>query len=268
MSKNLNGKVAAVFAAAGTISGSVAQAFARHGAKVYVSGRDLKKVAAIADNIRRMGGKAVPVKADALEESEIDLFFEQVMAEEERLDIVFNGIGIPGSEYGTNTPAIDMSFTQFVRGFEALCGSQFLTSRAAAKCMIATGSQGTILTLTAALSRGKFPNASGYATASTAVEGLTRSLAAEFGPHGIRVICLNATALPETERIRESFKKYAQQAGVSPEDIAAGVAQQNILTGGITLSHVAETAAFLVSDDGITFNSHIVDVDGGRFTVI
>lgn len=265
---NLNGKVAAVFAAAGSISGSVAKAFARHGAKVYVSGRDLKKVNTIAEDIRRKGGMAIPAKADALHESEIDRFFAQIVAEEQRLDIVFNGIGIPGSEFGTNTPAIDMSFTQFVRGFEALCGSQFLTSRAAAKYMIETGSQGTILTLTAALSRGKFPNAAGYATASTAVEGLTRSLAAEFGKQGIRVICLNATALPETRRIRESFGKYAQLAGVSPEDIAAGVAQQNILKGGITLSHVAETAAFLVSDDGITLNSHIVDVDGGRFNVI
>ena len=265
---NLKAKVAAVFAAAGAISGSVAQAFARHGAKVYVSGRDMKKVNAIAENIRRMGGQAIPAQVDALQESEIDAFFEQIVVENQRLDIVFNGIGIPGSEYGTNTPAIDMSFTQFVRGFEALCGSQFLTSRAAAKYMIGTGSQGTILTLTAALSRGKFPNASGYATASTAVEGLTRSLAAEFGRQGIRVICLNATALSETERIRESFRKYAQQAGVSSEEIAAGVGRQNLLKNGITLSHVAETAAFLVSDNGITLNSHIVDVDGGRFNVI
>ena len=57
-------------------------------------------------------------------------------------------------------------------------------------------------------------------------------------------------------------------AGGSPEDIAAGVAQQNLLSSGITLRHVAETAAFLVSDTGMGFNSHIIDVDGGRFTVI
>jgi len=90
----------------------------------------------------------------------------------------------------------------------------------------------------------------------------------ELGGSGIRVICLNATALPETERIWESFEKYGKMAGVSPEDIAAGVAQQNLLSSGITLRHVAETAAFLVSDTGMGFNSHIVDVDGGRFTVI
>ena len=161
-----------------------------------------------------------------------------------------------------------MTCAQFMMGFEALCGSQFLTSRAAARCMIESGTQGTILTLTAALSRAKFPNTAGYATASTAIEGLTRSLAAELGGAGIRVICLNATALPETERIWESFEKYGKMAGVSPEDIAAGVAQQNLLSSGITLRHVAETAAFLVSDTGMGFNSHIVDVDGGRFTVI
>jgi len=265
---SLKGKVAAVFAASGAIAGAVAQSFARHGAKVYVSGRDMKKVGALAGDIRHWGGMATAVRVDAMDEKEIDGFLKRVVEENGRLDIVFNGIGIPGHEYGTNTPATEMTFAQFVRGFEALCGSQFLTSGAAARYMIESGSQGTILTLTAALSRGKYPNTAGYTTASTAIEGLTRSLAAELGKYGIKVICLNATALPETERIRDSFEKYAKMAGVSAEDIAAGVAQQNILSSGITLSHVAETATFLVSDTGMGFNSHIVDVDGGRFTVI
>ncbi|WP_431216442.1 SDR family NAD(P)-dependent oxidoreductase [Puia sp. P3] len=151
---NLKNKVAAVFAASGAIAGAVAQSFARHGAKVYVSGRDLKKVKALADEIKRNGGLAIPVKVDAMNEEEIDQLLEQIVDEEKRLDIVFNGIGLTGNDYGSDIPATDLPFDKFMLAFEAHCGSQFLTSRAAAKYMMKSGSAGTILTLTAALSRG------------------------------------------------------------------------------------------------------------------
>jgi NAD(P)-dependent dehydrogenase (short-subunit alcohol dehydrogenase family) len=265
---NLKNKVAAVFAASGDIAGAVAKSFAQHGAKVYVSGRDLKKVKALAEEIQRNGGVAVAAQVDAMDEEQIEQWLRQIVAENKKLDIVFNGIGLKGHEHGTDTPATDLAFETFLNAFTAHCGSQFLTSRAAARVMISSGSQGTILTLTAALSRGKFTNRSALTTACTAIEGLTRALAAELGNHGIRVVCLNATALPDTKRIQESFVKYGKSAGVPPEAIAAKIAQQNILKPGITLNHVAETAAFLVSDNGITLNSHIVDVDGGKYDVI
>lgn len=265
---NLKDKVAAVFAASGDIAGAVARGFARHGAKVYVSGRDLKKVKALADEIQREGGTAVAVKVDAMNESEIDQFLGEIVARDRKLDIVFNGIGLHGSEYGADTPATELSFGMFMRALEVHCGSQFLTSRAAVRYMVSSGTQGTILTLTSALSKGKFPNRSGLTTACTAIEGLTRAIAAEVGGNRIKVICLNATALPDTARIRESFVKYGKSAGVPPEAIAASLTQQQLLKEDITLAQVAETAAFLVSDSGMTFNSHVVDVDGGKYNVL
>jgi NAD(P)-dependent dehydrogenase (short-subunit alcohol dehydrogenase family) len=265
---NLKDKVAAVFAASGDIGGAIARGFARHGAKVYVSGRDLKKVKALADEIVREGGMVVAAKVDAMDETEIDQFLGQIVAENKKLDIVFNGIGLHGSEYGADMAVTDLSFAMFMRAFEVHCGSQFLTSRSAVKHMVKSGSQGTILTLTSALSKGKFPNRSGITTACTAIEGLTRAIAAEVGSHRIRVICLNATALPDTTRIQESFVKYGKSAGVPPEVIAASLTQQQLFKEDITLTQVAETAAFLVSDSGMTFNSHVVDVDGGKYNVL
>ncbi len=264
----LKDKVAVVFAATGDIAGAVAHSFAKHGAKVYVSGRDLTKVKALAEAIRREGGTAIAGKVDAMDEAEIEKLLKQVVTDNKRLDIVFNGIGLHGSEYGSDVPATDLPFQQFLRAFEVHCGSQFLTARAAARHMIASGSEGTILTLTAALSRGKFPNRAGLVTACTAIEGLTRAIAAEVGGHGIRVICLNATALADTTRIQESFVRYAKSAGMTPADIEARLGQQNILKSFITVQHVAETAAFLVSDMRATLNSHIVGVDGGKLNVI
>jgi len=84
--------------------GAVAHAFARHGAKLYVSGRDLKKVKALADEIRKSGGVAIPAKVDAMNETEIDQWLGQIVADNKRLDIVFNGIGLTGDDYGSDGP--------------------------------------------------------------------------------------------------------------------------------------------------------------------
>ena len=63
---NLKNKVAVIFAASGAIAGAVAKAFAQHGAKVYVSGRDLETVKTLAETIKKAGGKAEATKVDAM----------------------------------------------------------------------------------------------------------------------------------------------------------------------------------------------------------
>jgi NAD(P)-dependent dehydrogenase (short-subunit alcohol dehydrogenase family) len=134
--------------------------------------------------------------------------------------------------------------------------------------MIETQSQGTILTLTSSLSRSKIPFMAGVASASTAIEGLTRVLAAEYGMFGIKVICLNPTALAETRTIRETTHANAQTMGIPTEELAKQLSQGFLLQKIPTLNEVGNMAAFLVSDEGAVLNSHIVDVDFGTRTVI
>ena len=69
------------------------------------------------------------------------------------------------------------------------------------KYMMQTGSEGTILLLTASMSRAKFPNLAGMTAASAAIEGLTRAMAVEWGGDGIKVIGICSGALMETKRI-------------------------------------------------------------------
>jgi NAD(P)-dependent dehydrogenase (short-subunit alcohol dehydrogenase family) len=103
----LSGKVAAIFAAGGAISGAVAKSIAAHGAKVYLSGRDLHVLQALAQTITEAGGQAEVAHVDALHEGEIDAFLQRIVTENGRLDIVFNGIGVRPSEsdYGTYSHA-------------------------------------------------------------------------------------------------------------------------------------------------------------------
>ncbi|MES1160157.1 MAG: SDR family NAD(P)-dependent oxidoreductase, partial [Bacteroidota bacterium] len=91
--ETLKNKVVVVFAASGEIAGAVARSFAQHGAKVYVTGRNLTAVKALADRIKADGGLAEAGKVDALNETEIEPYLQKVVADNRKLDVIFNGIG-------------------------------------------------------------------------------------------------------------------------------------------------------------------------------
>jgi NAD(P)-dependent dehydrogenase (short-subunit alcohol dehydrogenase family) len=266
--QHLKDKTAVVFAASGEIAGAVARSFARHGAKVYVTARNLSAVKTLAEEIKAAGGHAEAAKVDALNETEIDSFLQKVVAENGKLDAVFNGIGISYSEMGGRPPTTEVTFEQFLAPLQKICGSQFLTSRTAAKYMKQTASEGTILLLTAALSRSKIPNLAGITAACAAIEGLTRVMAAEFGKEGIKVICICPGALFETNRISGWINASAKQLGVPVEEVMVPYKIFDILKTTPTLKQLGETAAFLASETGVAFNSHIVDLDCGKLNIL
>jgi NAD(P)-dependent dehydrogenase (short-subunit alcohol dehydrogenase family) len=171
----------------------------------------------LADEIKSAGGWAEAARVDAMNEGEIDEYLSKIAAETGKLDAVFNGIGIRVGEGGYGVPTTHLSFEQFLEPLRVHVGSQFLTARSAARLMIETKSAGTILTLTASLSRLKMPFMAGITAACAAIEGLTRTMAAEFGNFGIKVICLNPTGLSETRTIRETNAANAKTIGIPPE---------------------------------------------------
>ena len=266
--QNLKDKVAVVFAASGDIAGAVARSFAQHGAKLYLTARNLEAVKGLAQEIKAAGGRAEAAKVDAQNESEIDNFLKKVVADNDRLDIVFNGIGIDYNEMGGRPPTTVATFEQFMAPMEKIVGSQFLTSRTAAKYMIQCRSEGTILLLTAALSRSKLANLAGITAASAAIEGLTRVMATEWGSDNIKVICICSGALMETKRISGWIDASAKHLGIPAEQMIAQYKAFDILKTSPTLKHLGETAAFLASEPGVAFNSHIVDVDCGKLNVL
>jgi NAD(P)-dependent dehydrogenase (short-subunit alcohol dehydrogenase family) len=266
--QDLKDKVAVVFAASGEIAGAVARSFSQHGAKVYVTARNLDAVKVLAREITASGGKAEAAKVDALNETEIDNFLKKVVSDNGKLDVVFNGIAVDYSEMGGRPPAMVATLEQFLAPMQKICGSQFLTSRVAAKYMMESRSEGTVLLLTAAASRTKIPNLAGFSAACAAVEALTRVMAAEWGGDGIKVICICSGALMETKRISGWIESAAKQYGIPMEQLVAQYKAFDILKTSPTLKQVGETAAFLASEPGIAFNSHIVDVDCGKFNML
>ncbi len=266
--ENLKDKVVVIFAASGDIAGAVAESFAEHGAKVYLTARNLNAVNQLAQQVIANGGSAEAAKVDAMDEAGIDIFLKKVVSDNGKLDVVFNGIGANYDEMGGRPSTTEASFEQFMAPVEKICRSQFLTSKIAAKYMIQTGTEGTILLLTAALSRSKLPNVAGITAASAAVEGLTRVMATEWGSYGIKVICICPGALMETKRISGWMDATAQQYGIPLEQLVAQYKAFDILKASPTLKQVGQTAAFLASETGIAFNSHVVDVDCGKLNIL
>lgn len=264
----LENKTAAVFAAAGAIAGAVAKEFARSGAAVYVSDIDETGLARLVEEIKAAGGNVFAQKIDALDEAAIDAYLHEIAEKESGLHAAFNGIGLDPKAGGYGLHAADLSFESFMLPLRTQVGSQFLTSRAAAKVMRETKSTGTIITLTASLSRVKTMRMAGLTTACTAIEGLTRAIAADFGPDGIRAICLNPTALADTETIRMTSVMQGQPENVTYEQVRQGMSANYVMGKSPNVEDVAKLAAFLASDAGAVLNSHVIDADFGAKSVI
>src|SRR5215475_5429558 len=95
----LKDKVAVIYGAGGDIGGAVARAFAREGAKVFLTGLKPVPVEAVAKDIVSAGGSAEVGEVDALDEQAVDKHLQSVLDKEGRVDNSFNAIGISDKEF-------------------------------------------------------------------------------------------------------------------------------------------------------------------------
>jgi len=256
----LQKKVAVVYGAGGDIGGAVARAFAREGARVFLSGRTLSKVEAVVAAIRDRGGIAEAAQVDALDEQSVDRFVASVAEKAGGIDISFNAIAT--ARPVPKLPLTELSAEDFALPISTYTLANFLTARAAARRMVARRS-GVILTITGTPGRVGFLNVGGNAPAYAAVVALTRTLSAELGPQGVRVLCLMPNAIPESALIRESFRHYAKAVGVTQAEFQARFESMTHLRRLTTLDELANTAAFLASGHASAMTGTVVNLSGG-----
>ena len=257
----LKDKVAVIFGAGGDVGGAVARAFAREGARLFLSGRTLRTVEALAADVTSRGGVVEAAQVDALDEQAVDRYMGAVVEKAGTIDISFCAISIAGA-LTNKAPLLELPAAQFALPIATYTQANFLTARSAARRMIARRS-GVILTITATTSRVAFPNVGGTAPAYAAVVALTRTLSAELAPLGVRVVCVMPNAMPETATIRENFGRYAQAAGVTYDEYLARLETMTHLRRLTTLAELANAAAFLASDQASAMTGTIANLSGG-----
>src|SRR6266516_809707 len=140
MRMQLENKNAVVYGAAGSMGGAVARAFAREGARVFLAGRTLAKLDAVAGEIRSTGGSASTIVVDATDEQAVDSCVDAVVEQAGSIDISFNLI----SYADVQQPLTIISVEDFLQPITTAMRTHFSTTRAAARHMIRRGS-GVIL---------------------------------------------------------------------------------------------------------------------------
>jgi NAD(P)-dependent dehydrogenase (short-subunit alcohol dehydrogenase family) len=242
----LKDKVAVIYGAGGGIGGGVARAFAREGAKVFLTGRNLAPVEVVAKEVVSAGGSAVAAEVDALDEQAVGEHLQTVIDEAGRVDISFNAVGIPDARI-LGVPLVELDVEQFCLPITTYTKSYFLTARMAARRMVANKS-GVIMRVTTLHSRTGLPLVGGYGPAMAAMEALTRDLSAELAPHGIRVVGLRPQAMPETATIRNAYEPRAKASGMTWEQWQEMLASRTHPRRLMTLAEMADIAAFMASD--------------------
>src|SRR5262245_49289118 len=107
----LQGKVAVIYGAGGAIGGAVARAFAREGAKLFLTGHRRTAVEAVAKDVVSAGGSAEGAEVDALDEQAVDQHLQSAIDQAGRVDISFNAIGIPNPK--VRVPLVELDVDQF-----------------------------------------------------------------------------------------------------------------------------------------------------------
>jgi NAD(P)-dependent dehydrogenase (short-subunit alcohol dehydrogenase family) len=239
----LDDKVAVICGVGGDIGGAVGRAFAREGARLFLTGRHLAAVEAVAKDVVAVGGSAEAAAVDALNEQAVEEHLQSVIDQAGRLDISFNAVGTRI----VYVPLVELDVERFSLPITAHTRSYFLTARLAARHMIPKKS-GVIMTVTAIPGRTGTPLQGGYPPAQAAKEALTRDLSAELAPQGIRVVGLRPNGLPETATLREAFEPRAKATGLTWEQWQEQLASRTHPRRLSTLAELANAAAFVASD--------------------
>lgn len=194
MSGLLEGKNAVIYGGAGGIGSGVARAFAREGARVFLVGRTLATLDALAGEIVAGGGLADVAVLDALDERAVDGHMAEVVSAAGGVDVSLNLIG-RGDVQGT--PLVEMATEDLMRAVVNGLRGNFITARAAARRMIERGS-GVIVHLNSASGAGAMPGMGSTGPADAATEAFMRYLSAEVGRHGVRVCGIWTAGVAET----------------------------------------------------------------------
>lgn len=253
---SLEGRTAVVTGGARGIGLAIATRFAEAGANVLIG--DLNKTGAeeAAETIaREFGHQALGVELDVTSGASIEAAADRAVLELGGLDIWVNNAGIYPS-----TPLLEMTDQDWDKVLDVNLRGTFIGAREAGRRMANTGGGGVIINLASTAGyRAAGPGIAHYVSSKHAVRGLTKSLAVELGPHGIRVLAL-APTLIQTPGIEEGRAAF-QAAGLG--DMLEQMAQREPLGRVGVPDDIARVALFCASDLAMLMTGSTLLVDAG-----
>ena len=249
----LQGKIAAITGGGSGIGGCASTLFAREGATVAILEVNPAVGAAKEAEITAAGGKAFFIPTDVSDPAQVEAAFAEIERREGRLDVLYNNAGVFLGRIDTRVTELPLEIWDKVLRINLF--GVFYCCKYAIPLMVRSGGGSIINTASSAGVIG-IPDCDAYTATKGGIVSLTRSMAVEYGPDGVRVNCIAPAAI-RTDMVRES----------NLDD--PNFDEQFFLTKGTPLrrwgkpEEVAELACFLASDRSAYLNGDIIRADGG-----
>jgi len=245
----LQDRVALVTGSSRGIGAAIATLFANEGARVVVHGRDTDAVETVRTQIEAIGARVMSAIADLTRYDEIEGMRDRIEQVHGAVDILVANAGGSPSRPG---PIEEISEEAWRASVDANLTATFLTIKCFLTGMKERG-RGNVITLSSAAARRPNPGSPiAYAAAKAGIELLTKDVAAQTGPHGVRANCI----APET------IMTEANQQQI-PEQVQETLRGTHPIRRLGTPEDVAQTALFLASDNSAWISGIVIDVAGG-----
>jgi NAD(P)-dependent dehydrogenase (short-subunit alcohol dehydrogenase family) len=243
---SLKDKVAVVIGGTGELCGAMAEGMATAGATVAIVGRDAAKAKVRLDNISRDGGKAAFFSCDTTSKTGLQTLLADVIAKFGKADILVNGAGV-----NSPTPFFDIPEEEFDKIISVNLKGLVLACQVFGKHMVERGS-GTIINIGSASGLSPLSRVFTYSASKAAVHNLSKNLAREWAPKGVRVNILVPGFFPA-----EQNRKV-----LSPDRVKTILAKTPMNRFGEANELIGATL-LLASDAGSFITGTELVVDGG-----
>lgn len=258
--QRLKDKVAVIYGAGG-VGSTVALEFAKQGARVFLAGRTALKLETVAKEVKWNGGIIETKIVDALDQEQVEQHLAEVADKAGKIDISFNAVGLPQTNH-QGTALTELTLENYLLPITYYSQSHFITAKAALKRMIQQ-KQGVILMNTPSPSRISVSYMGGMPATWSAIEALSRSISAEYGPQGIRSVCILTSAMHDTPLINEVYDLHAKAHNIDYKQFHAGM-ESRTHVGRLTSVHdLAAAAVFAASDEGKSLTGTILNLTAG-----
>jgi NAD(P)-dependent dehydrogenase (short-subunit alcohol dehydrogenase family) len=223
------GKVAIITGGGSGIGAATAHLFASQGVKVVIANRSTKTGEAVVNEIQQKDGEARFIATDVSNPQQVAALVEQTVQAYGKVDILFNNAGVANVQ-----PFWEIEEDAWEKTIQINLNGQFYCAKYAAPHMIAR-KQGAIINMSSVLAYATNPGLTAYSATKTGIIGLTRAMALDLAPFGVRVNCIvpgsidtpmmwdgyDEEALPEIRRIAAESVPVGRVA--QPEEIATAV---------------------------------------------
>ena len=237
----------------------IALACAHQGADVVLAARSADRLDAVAEEVRALGRRALPVPTDVTDEGQVEALVASTTEQFGRLDVLVNNAfkqppfaTLEGMDMDDWNDSLEMNCTQALR-----------FSRAVLPTMRSQGA-GSIVNIATLSIRNNRPNFGAYAAAKSALTSVTRTMAQEVGPDGIRVNAV-CPGYIMGDSVRWYLNSLAEQAGTTYQDEYDRVAGDIALRFIPDSEQISGAVVFFASDLACAVTGTSLDVNGGHW---